>query len=131
MKIKKKLNLDLPITKRGEGINPIDAHVGKQLRIARDMGGLSQEVLAASVGITFQQLQKYECGRNRVSASRLLQLADVLKLSVLYFFEGFGNQSERTSFLDSPDNIRMLSAFEKISNPVIKQRMIELMEAAL
>ena len=66
--------------------NPIDIHVGMRLRLAR--AELSQTALADKVGVTFQQIQKYEKGTNRISASRLLQLARVLGVDVSYFFEG-------------------------------------------
>ena len=67
--------------------NPIDVHVGQRLRQRRVLAGLSQEKLARMVGITFQQVQKYERGANRIVASRLYQLANVLDVPVSYFFE--------------------------------------------
>jgi len=68
--------------------NPIDIHVGMRLRLARAHAELSQTALADKVGVTFQQIQKYEKGTDRISASRLLQLARVLGVDVSYFFEG-------------------------------------------
>ena len=62
--------------------NPIDIHVGARLRLARHMSSLSQETLGASVGLTFQQIQKYERGSNRIGASRLYQFAEFLNLTV-------------------------------------------------
>lgn len=71
--------------------NPIDTHVGSRVRMRRMMLGMSQEKLGESLGITFQQIQKYENGANRVSASRLWQFAAVLGVPVVYFFEGLGS----------------------------------------
>src|SRR3954470_19795416 len=75
------------ISRRGEGPHPIDIHVGTRLRLRRTLLGLSQETLGEAVGITFQQLQKYERGANRISASRLFNLAQVLGVAVGFFFE--------------------------------------------
>lgn len=71
--------------------HPVDVHVGKQLRVQRVIMGLSQEALARAVGITFQQVQKYERGVNRLSASRLFDFARVLGVPVSFFFEGYDN----------------------------------------
>lgn len=72
--------------------NPVDIHVGERLRSRRNLLGLSQEKLADSVGITFQQVQKYERGTNRVSASRLWQFSKVLGVTTSYFFEHFSDK---------------------------------------
>lgn len=74
-------------------IDPVDAHVGKRLRFARALRGLSQERLAALENLTFQQQQKYEKGLTRVSASRLYHLAEHLRLPVVWFFEGLPDPS--------------------------------------
>lgn len=68
--------------------NDIDLHVGKRLRRRRRLLGLTQQSLAEQVGIRFQQIQKYECGANRVSASRLFELSEALSVPVQYFYEG-------------------------------------------
>jgi transcriptional regulator with XRE-family HTH domain len=68
--------------------NPIDKHVGSRLRMRRMMLGMSQEKLGEAFGLTFQQVQKYEKGMNRISASRLQQAAQILDVSVPFFFEG-------------------------------------------
>ncbi|MFS2316922.1 helix-turn-helix domain-containing protein [Maricaulis sp. D1M11] len=72
--------------------NEIDLHVGKRLRRRRRLLGLTQQQLAESVGIRFQQIQKYECGANRVSASRLFELAESLDVPVQYFYEGLSRR---------------------------------------
>ncbi len=77
--------------------NSIDEHVGKRLRQKRDLAGLSQERLADHVGVTFQQIQKYENGQNRISASRLYEFSKILKVPISFFFDNFdaiSNQNE-------------------------------------
>lgn len=74
--------------------NPIDQHVGLRLRLCRKTLGLSQERLAEGVGLTFQQIQKYERGANRISASKLFELGRLLNVPVAYFFEGLANAAE-------------------------------------
>lgn len=80
-----------PITAKEYGPDPVDVHVGKRLRLRRALLGLSQEQLAAAVGVTFQQIQKYERGSNRVSASRLFDIARVLGVPISFFFEDIGD----------------------------------------
>ena len=74
--------------------HPVDVHVGKRIRHRRWMNGTTQQQLAEAVGIKFQQIQKYETGMNRVSASRLWDIANVLKVDVSFFFEGMTSQSK-------------------------------------
>src|SRR5262245_32884555 len=69
--------------------DPIDVHVGQRLKARRQLLGISQDKLGGAVGVSFQQVQKYESGTNRVGASRLMQIAKVLGTSVAYFFDGF------------------------------------------
>ena len=71
--------------------HPVDAHVGKRIRPRRWMVGMTQQQLADKVGIKFQQIQKYETGMNRVSASRLWDVAEALGVSISFFFEGLGD----------------------------------------
>ena len=73
--------------------HPVDVHVGKRIRHRRWLVGMTQQQLAESVGIKFQQIQKYETGANRVSASRLWDIADALDVEVSFFFEGLDNES--------------------------------------
>ncbi len=72
--------------------NDIDVHLGKRLRGRRRLLGLTQQQLAVEVGVRFQQIQKYECGANRISAARLWQLAEALKAPVSYFYDGLSDQ---------------------------------------
>ncbi|MFD1157494.1 helix-turn-helix domain-containing protein [Roseovarius aestuarii] len=73
--------------------HPVDVHVGKRIRHRRWLVGMTQQQLAESVGIKFQQIQKYETGANRVSASRLWDIADALDVEVSFFFEGLDSES--------------------------------------
>jgi transcriptional regulator with XRE-family HTH domain len=105
--------------RRGQGINPIDSYVGAKLREIRGSRGLSQETLAAAVGVTFQQLQKYERGKNRISASRLCNLATCLDVPVSFFFDGLegGDRSDAVStvrwHLELIRGMEMLTAGER------------------
>ncbi|MBL4614923.1 MAG: helix-turn-helix transcriptional regulator, partial [Magnetovibrio sp.] len=75
---------------------PVDVHVGARLRQRRTLLGMSQEKLGEAVGLTFQQIQKYERGANRIGASRLYQLSNVLDVSVSYFFEEMPGEVQKT-----------------------------------
>jgi transcriptional regulator with XRE-family HTH domain len=80
--------------------NDIDLHVGKRLRRRRRLLGLTQQTLAGKVGVRFQQIQKYECGANRVSAARLFELSEALSVPIQYFYEGL---SENDPIYGTPD----------------------------
>lgn len=113
--------------------NPIDIHIGNRIRVRRGLLGLTQEKLAALLGLTFQQIQKYERGTNRISGSRLWDLAQVLKVDANFFFadmdEDTLNQSPRHLIL-TPE---MLQKTEKepalSSDPLFKQEAMELVQA--
>ena len=94
--------------------NAIDLHVGKRLRRRRRLLGLTQQQLAESIGIRFQQIQKYECGANRVTASRLYELAVALNVPVNYFFEGL-QQMNAPATPGAPANDRDLIAADVLS----------------
>ncbi len=81
----------------------IDKHVGQQLRSRRSLLGLSQEKLADSIGVTFQQVQKYERGANRISASRLFSFSKILDVSIDYFYEGLPDNSDNTDSTTEPE----------------------------
>jgi len=96
--------------------NAIDLHVGKRLRRRRRLLGLTQQQLAESIGIRFQQIQKYECGANRVTASRLYELAVALNVPVNYFFEGLQAAANTTPTAPgAPANDRDLIAADVLS----------------
>jgi transcriptional regulator with XRE-family HTH domain len=121
--------------------NPIDIHVGGRIRLRRNMLGLSQEKLGESLGITFQQIQKYEKGTNRVGASRLQAIASILEVPVAFFFEdapggtaveGLSEESQTTyvvDFLSSTEGLRLNRAFVRISDPKVRAKIIDLVRA--
>jgi transcriptional regulator with XRE-family HTH domain len=115
----------------------VDAHVGRRLRQRRIALGISQEQLGAELGLTFQQIQKYEKGQNRISAGRLYKLALILSVSVEFFFEGLANSMaaggaraprdvDVQAFLASPEGLALTAGFMKISDPATRRRIIDL-----
>src|SRR5260370_18155605 len=82
--------------------NPIDRHVGSRVRMRRLMLGMSQEKLGDALGLTFQQVQKYEKGTNRIGASRLQHLAQILQVPVAFFFEGAPQAGKKEGASDAP-----------------------------
>ena len=116
--------------RRGEGPHPVDVHVGSRVRLRRTMLHMSQEKLAAALGVTFQQVQKYERGSNRVSASRLWDMGRVLNAPVSFFFEGIeGAQSpdlpSRELALDR-DSARLAQWFRTIPSDDVRQSTLKL-----
>ena len=118
--------------------NPIDVHVGSRIRLRRNMVSMSQEKLGEALGITFQQIQKYEKGTNRVGASRLQQISQVLGVPVSFFFEDApgeapaGGMAESQStgfvvdFLSSSEGLQLNRAFARISDAKVRRKIIEL-----
>jgi transcriptional regulator with XRE-family HTH domain len=94
--------------------NDIDLYVGKRLRRRRRLLGLTQQQLAESVGIRFQQIQKYECGANRISASRLFELSEALHVPVQYFYDGLAAHELQQREANSDLNPDVLSQKETI-----------------
>lgn len=114
--------------------NPIDVHVGNRIRLRRTLLGLSQEKLAALLGLTFQQVQKYEKGMNRVGASRLWDISKVLETPINFFYEDMdkevANQSPRTfSISNAEDLILAEEEADFSSDPMLRQETIELVKA--
>jgi transcriptional regulator with XRE-family HTH domain len=118
-----------PTAGRGEGPNPIDVHVGQRVRQRRTLLGMSQERLGESIGLTFQQVQKYERGANRVSASRLWDLARVLDTDINFFFEDMKDEVAQRS----PALLRALAEpaepYEAEPDPMAKRETLELVRA--
>jgi len=123
-----------PKTKRP---NPIDVHVGSRLRMRRMMLGMSQVKLGEAFGVTFQQVQKYEKGVNRMGSSRLQQAADILGVTVPFFFEGATGGTYKpdgsapspayvNEFVSSEDGLRLIKAFARIPRPIVRQRIVAL-----
>ncbi len=83
--------------------NDIDLHLGKRLRRRRRLLGLTQQQLAGAVGVRFQQIQKYECGANRISAARLWQLSEALQVQVAYFYDGLSDGPRADTLSDRTD----------------------------
>jgi len=111
--------------------NEIDIHVGQRLRLARILRGLSQDELGKEVGVTFQQIQKYERGTNRVSAGRLVALAKALDLEILFFFQDLDDvqqSSQRALPLAalSEEDFDIVDALTKIDNSKLKRTLIKL-----
>lgn len=122
--------------------NPIDIHVGSRLRLRRNMLGISQEKLGESLGITFQQVQKYEKGTNRVGASRLQAISSILAVPVSFFFEdapdgdglhkGLAEDSASiyvADFMSSTEGLQLNRAFARISDTKVRRKIVELVKA--
>jgi transcriptional regulator with XRE-family HTH domain len=121
--------------------DPIDKYVGSRVRMRRLMLATSQETLGNKLGITFQQVQKYEKGKNRISASRLQAICDILQVPVSFFFEGapqiaghVGKDAEApspgyvTDFLTSSDGLTLLKAFIRIDDLALRRSIVRLVE---
>ena len=118
--------------------NPVDRHVGNRIRMRRIMLEMSQEKLGEALGLTFQQVQKYEKGTNRVGASRLQQISDVLQVPVSFFFEGRpgeGGDFDQapssayvTDFLATSEGLALTRAFTRITDPKLRRSIVELVE---
>jgi transcriptional regulator with XRE-family HTH domain len=121
--------------------NPIDKHVGSRVRMRRMMLSMSQEKLGGALGLTFQQVQKYEKGTNRIGASRLQQISHILQVPVAFFFEGAPSShppaegmSEAPSptyvsdFLATSDGLALTKAFMEIKEPKLRRRIVDLVE---
>ena len=128
----------------GKTPDPIDVHVGSRVRLRRTMLGLSQEKLGDSLGITFQQIQKYEKGTNRMGASRLQNIAVILNTPVAFFFEDAPRSVDKTAgegmnetnspnyvldFLSSSEGLQLNRAFVKIEDINIRRRIIDLVKS--
>lgn len=119
--------------------NAVDLHVGGRVRMRRKMLALSQETLASSLGLTFQQVQKYERGANRISASKLYQIAKALGVPVAFFFDGLADtaadavdgdaakaQRSLQTFLMTPDGFELAQAFPKIGQGRLRRQVLDL-----
>lgn len=123
--------------------NPIDIHVGSRVRMRRMLVSMSQEKLGDSLGLTFQQVQKYEKGANRIGASRLFNIARVLGVPIEFFYEGLSiegddngadqAEADQSAFeldmLSSSEGIQLNSAFFSIRDPKVRKKILELVRA--
>jgi transcriptional regulator with XRE-family HTH domain len=121
--------------------NPTDKHVGSRVRMRRMMLGMSQEKLGDALGLTFQQVQKYEKGTNRIGASRLQQISHILQVPVAFFFEGAPNVPGQvdgigdapspayvSDFLATSDGLALTKAFMRIKDSKLRRRIVDLVE---
>ena len=137
----------------GKKPNPVDTHVGSRVRLRRMLLGMSQERLGDSMGLTFQQVQKYERGINRMSASRLYDFSRVLSVPVAYFFDGYNESLPgqapmspeykygRAGVAESADEefdheqiltretLELMRCYHRIKNPAVKRRFVDLLRA--
>jgi transcriptional regulator with XRE-family HTH domain len=121
--------------------NPVDKYVGSRVRMRRIMLGMSQEKLGEALGLTFQQVQKYEKGTNRIGASRLQQISEILQVPVSFLFDGspaglnaVEGLSEAPSpayvsdFLATSEGLALTRAFTRITDPKLRRSIVELVE---
>ena len=122
--------------------NPIDKHVGSRVRMRRMMLSMSQEKLGDALGLTFQQVQKYEKGTNRIGASRLQQISNILQVPVAFFFEGAPSLSTTpgdgmkeapspayvSDFLATSEGLALTKAFMRIKEAKLRRRIVDLVE---
>jgi transcriptional regulator with XRE-family HTH domain len=137
----KKMLKKSPSTTEKKSPNPTDKHVGSRVRMRRMMLGMSQEKLGDSLGLTFQQVQKYEKGTNRIGASRLQQISNILQVPVSFFFEGAPNTGQEnfglneapspayvSDFLATSDGLALTRSFMRIKDSKLRRRIVDLVE---
>lgn len=107
--------------------NPVDVHVGSRVRLRRTLLGMSQEKLGEAIGLTFQQVQKYERGANRIGASRLFNLSQVLDVPVSFFFDDMPREAADAPVLGEEDDEERVVEFEP--DPMAKRETLELVRA--
>ena len=124
--------------------HPIDVHVGGRVRLRRTMVGMSQDKLADSLGLTFQQIQKYEKGVNRIGASRVFEISRILGVPIQFFFDDYDADTGRSygfaeagpddgaammELLNSPEGVQLCKHFASITDPKIRKRVLELVKS--
>jgi len=125
-----------PAYGRGSGIpHPVDVEVGARIRQRRLLLGMHQQALAEALGLTFQQVQKYEGGANRVSASRLKATADILNVPIGYFFQGIGDtaptaeEQQQRDLMRQPETIDLVRFYFAIPNEQVRKQFLDLVKA--
>ena len=119
---------------KSRSINAIDQHVGQRVRAQRLLKGMSQQALASALGLTFQQVQKYEGGANRVSASRLSQIAEVLGVPISYFFSDLNlgdadeGEAEMRERMQRPEAIELIRAFYAIPDQRVRHQFLDMVK---
>lgn len=122
--------------------NPIDKHVGTRVRMRRMLIGMSQERLGDALGITFQQVQKYEKGANRIGASRLHQIAHVLGVSIDFFYDGapqpngespglseVAHPAYVSEFMSTAEGVQLMRAFVRVRDARVRRRIVDLVDS--
>jgi transcriptional regulator with XRE-family HTH domain len=125
--------------------NPIDIHVGSRVRLRRMLVGMSQEKLGEMLGLTFQQIQKYEKGANRIGASRLYQISQILDVPVQFFFEDIAAEHQMSprgsgfsetdpaplvmDFVSSAEGLQLNRSYTRISDPTVRKKLLELVKS--
>ncbi|MGM0422370.1 MAG: helix-turn-helix domain-containing protein [Pseudomonadota bacterium] len=130
--------------KNNRSSSPVDAHVGAKLRTRRNLMGMSQDDLASQIDVTYQQVQKYENGMNRIGASRLYEISRVLKVAVGYFFEGLGSaeksqgfaengqaafEAENDDILNRKETYELIRSYYQIKDVKLRQQILEMAKA--
>ncbi len=126
---------------KNEGPHPVDVHVGARVRLRRMMLGVSQETLGKALGLTFQQVQKYEKGSNRIGASRLMELSELLEVPVQFFYDDFGGAiggapglaesdpgDDFMELVSSPEGVQLCRHFAAIKDQKVKKRVLDLVK---
>jgi transcriptional regulator with XRE-family HTH domain len=122
---------------RGSGVpHPVDVHVGKRIRMKRLLLGMNQDTLAKALGLTFQQVQKYESGANRVSASRLSATANFLRVPISFFFEGLAGapptpeiQASRER-MEQSETLELIRLYYSIPDQCVREQFLAMIKAA-
>ena len=124
--------------------HPIDIHVGGRVRLRRVMLGFSQDKLAEALGLTFQQIQKYEKGANRIGASRIFEISRILSVPIQFFFDdydvetgqsygfaeaGADNGAAMLELLNSPEGVQLCKHYSSINDPKIRKRVLDLVKS--
>lgn len=129
-------------TPKTRGPHPIDIHVGARVKLRRMILGMSQEALGKALGLTFQQIQKYEKGANRIGASRIFELSNLLDVPIQYFYDDYGDmiggpakgmaESEAgdsfMALVNSPEGVELCRYFAAITDPQVKKRVLDLVK---
>ncbi|NOX96216.1 MAG: helix-turn-helix transcriptional regulator [Alphaproteobacteria bacterium] len=124
-----------------EGPHPIDRHVGARVKLRRMILGMSQDALGKALGLTFQQIQKYEKGINRIGASRLFELSGLLDVPIQFFYDDYGDATSRATgfaepdaaetfmeLVNSPEGVQLCRYFAEIKDPKVKRRVLDLVK---
>jgi len=130
------LNQEISPSKKGKP-HDVDIHVGGRVRLRRSALGLSQDQLGAAIGLSFQQVQKYERGANKIGASRLYEMSKILQTPISYFFENYGDNSlaedGNSPYQADPvlkrETLELMRAYHQIINPKQRKKILKLVQA--